>query len=85
VKNHAASLNLDWLGAFGFGCSVLFSLLKGLLIYNYVGFRLIAPPYFLSQTAVGAVFALYRVGTVRSAWVGHLAGRLRRCSGGRLS
>jgi len=32
VKNHTASLDLDWLGAFGFGCSVLFGLLKGVLI-----------------------------------------------------
>jgi YNFM family putative membrane transporter len=47
-------------------------------VYNYVGFRLMAPPYALSHSAVGGVFAVYLVGTVSSAWVGHIAGRLGR-------
>lgn len=47
-------------------------------VYNYIGFRLVAPPYSLSHAAVGSVFAVYLVGTVSSAWVGHLAGRLGR-------
>ena len=47
-------------------------------VYNYIGFRLVAPPYSLSHAEVGSVFAVYLVGTVSSAWVGHLAGRLGR-------
>jgi YNFM family putative membrane transporter len=47
-------------------------------VYNYIGFRLIAPLYSLSHAAVGSVFAVYLVGTFSSAWVGDLAGRLGR-------
>jgi YNFM family putative membrane transporter len=47
-------------------------------VYNYVGFRLMAPPYLLSHSAVGGIFAVYLVGTISSAWVGNLAGRLGR-------
>jgi YNFM family putative membrane transporter len=47
-------------------------------VYNYIGFRLVAPPYSLSHAAVGSIFAVYLVGTVSSAWVGNLAGRLGR-------
>lgn len=44
-------------------------------VYNYAGFRLLGPPYRLSQAAVGAVFLLYILGSVSSAWFGALAGR----------
>ncbi len=47
-------------------------------LYNYVGFRLLAPPYSLSQSAVGAIFLFYIVGSFISTWFGHLAGRLGR-------
>ncbi|WP_380784677.1 MFS transporter [Sphingomonas sp. R86521] len=47
-------------------------------VYNYAGFRLMAPPYALSQAAVGAVFLLYILGSASSAWFGTLAGRLGR-------
>ncbi len=47
-------------------------------VYNYIGFRLVAPPYSLSHGEVGAVFAVYLVGTISSAWVGNLAGRRGR-------
>jgi YNFM family putative membrane transporter len=47
-------------------------------VYNYIGFRLVAPPYSLSHSAVGFIFAVYLVGTVSSAWVGHLGGRMGR-------
>ena len=39
-------------------------------IYNYAGFRLLAPPYGLTQAAVGAVFLLYLLGSASSAWFG---------------
>ncbi|WP_267396945.1 MULTISPECIES: MFS transporter [unclassified Sphingomonas] len=47
-------------------------------VYNYAGFRLLAPPYSLSQAAVGGVFLLYILGSVSSARFGALAGRLGR-------
>src|SRR5215218_3211704 len=47
-------------------------------LYNYLGYRLTAPPYSLSQTAIGAIFSAYLVGTLSSAWIGELAGRLGR-------
>ena len=47
-------------------------------LYNYLGYRLTEPPYSLSQTAIGAIFAAYLVGTLSSAWIGALAGRLGR-------
>jgi len=64
---------LPWLFAEGF-------LLLGafVTVYNYLGYRLLAPPYNLSQTVVGLIFAIYLVGTFSSAWMGHLAGKLGR-------
>lgn len=47
-------------------------------IYNYLGYRLLAPPYSLSQTVVGLIFGIYLIGTFSSAWMGSLAGRLGR-------
>ena len=64
---------LPWLFAEGF------LLLGGFVtLYNYLAYRLMAPPYRLSQSAVGSIFAVYLVGTLSSAWVGHLGGRLGR-------
>lgn len=47
-------------------------------IYNYVGFRLLEPPYLLSQGQISLIFVVYLVGTLGSAWMGALAGRLGR-------
>jgi len=47
-------------------------------VYNYLGYRLMAAPFNLSQTVVGLIFGLYLVGTFSSAWMGHLAGKLGR-------
>lgn len=64
---------LPWLFAEGF------LLLGGFVtLYNYIGYRLMAAPYRLSQSAVGLIFSVYLVGTVSSTWIGHLAGRLGR-------
>jgi len=70
LANDAA---LPWLYAEGF-------LLMGtfVTIYNYVSFRLLAAPYSLSQSAVGAIFLFYIIGSYSSAWFGKLAGRLGR-------
>ncbi|WP_114943226.1 MFS transporter [Microvirga calopogonii] len=47
-------------------------------IYNYLGYRLTEAPYSLSQSAIGAIFSAYLIGTLSSAWIGELAGRLGR-------
>jgi MFS transporter, YNFM family, putative membrane transport protein len=47
-------------------------------IYNYAGFRLQAPPYSLSQSAVATIFLLYILGSFSSAWFGGVAGRVGR-------
>jgi YNFM family putative membrane transporter len=64
---------LPWLFAEGF-------LLLGAFVtaYNYLGYRLLAPPYNLSQAFVGAIFAIYLIGIFSSPWMGHLAGKLGR-------
>lgn len=49
-------------------------------IYNYAGFRLMAPPYGLSQTHVGLIFLLYLAGVGSSGWTGHLMGRIGRAT-----
>ena len=64
---------LPWLFAMAF-------LLMGsfVTLYNYVGFRLMAPPYNLSQTVTGSLFTVYLIGIWASAWVGGLADRFGR-------
>ncbi len=44
-------------------------------LYNYLGFRLMDAPFGLSQSAIGAIFGLYLIGTWASAWGGQLADR----------
>jgi YNFM family putative membrane transporter len=64
---------LPWLFAMAF-------LLMGsfVTLYNYVGFRLMAPPYNLSQTVTGSLFTVYLIGIWASAWIGGLADRYGR-------
>jgi YNFM family putative membrane transporter len=64
---------LPWLFAEGF---VLLGTL--VTVYNYIGYRLMAPPYAMSQARVGMIFSVYLVGVVSSSWIGHLAGQLGR-------
>ncbi len=47
-------------------------------VYNYIGFRLLDPPYSLSQTAIGLIFTVYLAGTASSAITGEIASRLGR-------
>src|SRR5215217_118230 len=55
---------------FGLG----FSLMGGFVaLYNYVGYLLVGPPYYLSQAALGSIFVVYLAGTFSSAWMGELA------------
>jgi YNFM family putative membrane transporter len=73
LGRHFAEPGLRWLFIFPF-------LMMGsfVTVYNYVGFRLAGPPFGLSQTAVGALFTVYLVGIVSSAWAGRLADRFGR-------
>ena len=43
--------------------------------YNYLSYRLIEPPFNLSQAWAGSIFLVYILGGPFSAWVGRLAGR----------
>ncbi len=47
-------------------------------LYNYAGFRLALPPFELSHAAIAAIFVVYLLGSVSSAWAGGLAQRLGR-------
>ncbi|MCE1237136.1 MAG: MFS transporter [Hyphomicrobiales bacterium] len=46
--------------------------------YNYIGFRLMLPPFELGQAAVGAIFTVYVAGIVASPVAGGLADRFGR-------
>lgn len=64
---------LPWL----FACAFL---LMGAFVsyYNYLGFRLSAPPFSLPLTVQGLVFLPYIFGMFASAWAGRLADRFGR-------
>jgi len=47
-------------------------------VYNYVGFRLAAPPYRLGQAQIGLIFLVYLIGMAASSWAGALADRFGR-------
>jgi MFS transporter, YNFM family, putative membrane transport protein len=64
---------LRWMFAEGFVLLGAF-----VTVYNFITYRLMAPPYGLSQSAVGLIFSVYLVGMLSSTWMGHLAGRLGR-------
>ncbi len=42
-------------------------------LYNYIGYRLLAPPYNLSQTAIGGIFVVYLTGVAASPLSGRMA------------
>ena len=47
-------------------------------LYNYIGFRLLAPPYSLSQFGVSLIFLVYLLGSFSSGIVGSLIHRFGR-------
>jgi YNFM family putative membrane transporter len=47
-------------------------------LYNYIGFRLLAPPYNLSQSSVSLIFLVYLLGSFSSGMVGGLLNRFGR-------
>ena len=73
IAMHFSDPGLRYLFALGF-------LLMGAFVttYNYIGFRLEAAPFSLSQTTIGLVYCIYLIGAVASAMMGELAGRYGR-------
>jgi YNFM family putative membrane transporter len=73
LRSSFADRGLPWLYASGF-------LIMGsfVTVYNYIGFRLRAPPYGFSQTEIGGLFSVYLVGMVASTVTGSLADRFGR-------
>jgi YNFM family putative membrane transporter len=73
ARAHLADAGLPWLFALGF-------LVMGVFVslYNYIGYRLLAAPFNLGQSAVGALSVLYLIGMVSAVWAGRLADRIGR-------
>ena len=56
--------------------SVAFLLMGGFVaLFNYIGFRLAAPPFELSSTVIGLLFTVYLVGILSAGWSGRLVPR----------
>ncbi|MDE2288233.1 MAG: MFS transporter [Burkholderiales bacterium] len=47
-------------------------------VYNYLGFRLAAPPFGLPQAVIGMIFSMYLIGVMGSFIAGPLSDRLGR-------
>lgn len=73
VRRHFADPGLPWLFSLAF-------LLMGSFVslYNYIGYRLLAPPFELRPSAVGALSVLYLLGIFSSVWAGRLGDKLGR-------
>ena len=70
-RRHLGDQNLRALFVMGFVAMGAF-----VTVFNYIGFRLVAPPFDLRPALVGAVFLVYLLGAVSSPVFGTLAGRL---------
>ncbi|HET7313972.1 MFS transporter [Salinisphaera sp.] len=73
VVSHLRHRALPWV----FCCGFLF-MGAFVSVYNYVGYRLSAPPFSLGQGAIGSVFIVYMLGVVTSAVAGRIADRRGR-------
>lgn len=71
LAGHLRDSTLRWVYAVGFLVMAAF-----VTVYNYLGYRLLDPPFGLSQAVVGLVFVLYLVGSLTSALAGRLADRM---------
>ena len=47
-------------------------------LYNYISFRLLSPPFYLSHSQVGWIFLVYLLGSFSSSMVGHQVERFGR-------
>src|SRR5690606_37851953 len=45
-------------------------------LFNYIGFRLAAPPFTLSSAVIGLLFSVYLIGIFSAGWGGRLVPRL---------
>ena len=70
-KGQLADPHLPLLFATGFLCMGVF-----VTVYNYAGFRLMAPPFGLSASQIGLIFCAYVFGMASSSMAGGLADRL---------
>ncbi len=73
LRQHFSDAGLPLLFCLAFllmGCNVS--------LYNYIGYRLQAAPFNLSQSGAGAIALLYPVGVLSSVWAGKLADRVGR-------
>jgi len=70
---HWSDAGLPWLFSLAF-------LLMGAFVslYNYIGYRLLAAPFSLSQSLVGMVSFFYLLGIYSSVWAGRMADRYGR-------
>lgn len=60
-------------------CLTAFVTMAGFVtVYNFLGYRLLEPPFELSQTLVGLVFVTYLAGTVTAPASGRLGDRIGR-------
>lgn len=73
ARSHWHDGGMRWLFLLGF-------LLMGAFVslYNYIGFRLLAAPFAIGQSAVGLLSLLYLIGMVSAVWAGRLADRIGR-------
>ncbi|MHA6493952.1 MFS transporter [Pseudomonas borbori] len=56
---------------------VAFLLMGGFVaLFNYVGFRLAAPPFSLSSTLIGLLFTVYLIGIFSAGWAGRLVSHI---------
>lgn len=67
--------NPPLLGTCAVGATVLFA---NVAVFTYVNFHLAEPPFSLSQTALGAIFAVYLIGAPATPVSGRLIRRLGR-------
>lgn len=70
AKSHLRDAGLVRLYVMGF---VLMG--SNVSLFNYIAFRLVDPPYRLTQSEVGLIYLVYIFGMVSSPWAGHLAGK----------
>jgi MFS transporter, YNFM family, putative membrane transport protein len=70
---HLSDRGLPFLFAIGFLTMGAF-----VIVYNYAGFRLVAPPYGLDQSTIGLIFMVYAFGIVASSIAGAAADRIGR-------
>ena len=72
--------------ALGLLFAIAFLAMGGFItLYNYITFRLLAPPYNLSQSSISLIFLVYFTGSLSSSFMGQLLQRFGRTVMMRLS